>query len=312
MSTIGGKESDGIQRPSRPDPYSDPGYAMSDRTRCPAAWLRGTLVAAVSAVSLARASDTPDPRAAVLAKADRDLYEHRYEEAANAYEDLVRSRFPACGAQCRMNLGYADLMTRRFARALQVYSVARRERVPTEADVEAKRLAEGRRAGAQWGIAVGLVGLGRYRHALRALQDLETKYPVHTQCGNGAAQDHARRELYRGLIFEHLGNYRSAIESYLFAAHASWGEGGGNWNAAMRLAEIYEATGQAAASADFARTLPIAHPLRKAVEMKELERLRERSSLRPALEDLIEFPRIPQKVALPTAEQLAELARQMP
>lgn len=196
------------------------------------------------------------------------LANRQYAEAARLFESVLQGPDFLNRRECQIDLGFAYRKLRRFRAAVGIYTTELNDSFGTTGSWD-DRGARNRRAAAQWGLAISLLGCGEYSRALQAIEDSTNKYPAESWCGNAAWQDAYRNAFYRGLTLERLGRYSDAVRSYLDAALGEYGDP----TAAIRLADLYESAGRLT---DLARVSTrdagyAGEIVRRVVELHEME-----------------------------------------
>ena len=230
-----------------------------------ASWLIISLSVPLDASTANAPSESVDLHRQTYIKARTAFANRQFEEAAESYELYLRSGDSRYGAEAQVSLGLAYQKLERCDDAIRTLSEVLKRPEPESASEN--WLLRNHKASAQWGIALCLMAKREYRSALQAIKDSATKYPPESFCGNAHWQDAYRNALYRGLTLEHLKVYPSAVQSYLDAALGEFEDP----TASIRLADLYEATGQFDDLKEFAHHLEPRHTLRRAVELRDLE-----------------------------------------
>jgi len=205
----------------------------------PGRWLSHVACIAYLLCTPTAGSQPADPPSDLYVTARTEFANGNYEKAAELYRLVLDSGHAPNPTECKVRLGLAYQRLKRCDEAIEVLSAALR--VPVEdLSPDAQMLTRNQQADAQWGIVLCRLAKGQYELALRAIEGSSTEYRKELFCGNAVWQAEYQNAFYRGLTLEYLDDYPGAVRSYLKAALGEHPDP----TASIRLASLYEATGQ--------------------------------------------------------------------
>lgn len=187
----------------------------------------------------------PDAADALLVLANKAYEARRYDEAAGLWRRIERDwpNTPAWG-KAAFNLGVDLKRQQKYDEAVAQFGRVLAGNVDDrEEGADIMETYRNYRPRAQWEIAQCLLAKGDHAGALAPFVTVRQKYPFRSWCGNEIHAFARRHAFYEALCLEHLDRHAEAVANYYRAAVAF---AGGPAAPALRLVELYAATGQLA------------------------------------------------------------------